>query len=131
VTLHYHPTMPGPTILVVDDDPVILDLLTVNFELEGYTVLRGCDGAEALAVTREQRPDTVVCDIMMPKRSGLEVVAELKADPATAGIPVVLVSAKALASDVRAGRDAGADDYVTKPFDPDDLLARVDRLVGR
>ncbi len=68
---------------------------------------------------------------MMPKRSGIEVVMELKADPATAAIPVVLVSAKALASDVRAGREAGADDYVTKPFEPDDLLARVDKLVGR
>jgi CheY-like chemotaxis protein len=123
--------MPGPTVLVVDDDPVILDLLAVNFELEGYTVLRASDGEEALAVTRLHRPDVVVTDIMMPKRSGLEVVAELKGDPATAAIPVVLVSAKALASDVRAGREAGADDYVTKPFDPDDLLKRVDRLVGR
>ena len=122
--------MPGQTILVVDDDPVILDLLTVNFELEGYTVLRAADGEEALRRVREERPQLVLTDIMMPRVSGLDVLAAVKADPATASTPVVLLSAKALAPDVRAGYDAGADDYVTKPFEPDDLLERVARLLA-
>ncbi len=123
--------MPGPRILLVDDDPVILDLLAVNFELEGFVVLRATDGVEGVERARADQPDVIVSDIMMPRRSGLELLAEVKADPATAHIPVVLLSAKGLAADVRAGLDAGADEYVTKPFEPDDLLARVDKLLGR
>jgi len=123
--------VPGPRILLVDDDPVILDLLAVNFELEGFVVLRATDGVEGVERARADQPDVIVSDIMMPRRSGLELLAEVKADPATAHIPVVLLSAKGLAADVRAGLDAGADEYVTKPFEPDDLLARVDKLLGR
>ena len=119
------------TILVVEDDPVILDLLTVNFELEGYTVVRAVDGEDGLAQARRARPGVVVTDIMMPKRSGLDLLADIRADPELASTPVVLLSAKALASDVRAGLAAGADDYITKPFEPDELLVRVEKLLGR
>jgi DNA-binding response OmpR family regulator len=119
------------TILVVEDDPVILDLLAVNFELEGYTVVRATDGEEGLTQARRTRPGCVVTDIMMPKRSGLDLLRDLRADPELASVPVILVSAKALASDVRDGLAAGADDYVTKPFEPDDLLVRVEKLLGR
>ena len=120
-----------PTILVVEDDPVILDLLAVNFELEGYVVVRAVDGEEGLAQARRSRPAVVVTDVMMPKRSGLDLLRDIRADPELAPTPVILVSAKALASDVRDGLAAGADDYVTKPFEPDDLLVRVEKLLGR
>ena len=120
-----------PTILVVEDDPVILDLLAVNFELEGYTVVRAVDGEDGLATARRFRPAAVVTDIMMPKRSGLDLLRDLRADADLAAVPVILVSAKALASDIREGLAAGADDYVTKPFEPDELLVRVEKLLGR
>ena len=120
-----------PTILVVEDDPVILDLLAVNFELEGYTVVRAVDGEDGLATARRFRPAAVVTDIMMPKRSGLDLLRDLRGDADLAAVPVILVSAKALASDIREGLAAGADDYVTKPFEPDELLVRVEKLIGR
>jgi DNA-binding response OmpR family regulator len=117
------------TVLVVDDDPVILRLLEVNFEMEGFAVRTAADGAEGLAAARAEPPDVIVSDVMMPKMNGLELVRGLKSDPLTAGIPVILLSAKAQASDVRDGRDAGADDYVTKPFEPLDLVDRVIKLL--
>ncbi len=115
--------------LLVDDNPIILDLLVLNFELEGFTVLQARDGAEALSLAREEQPDVVVSDVMMPGMDGLTMTTALRADPATAEIPVVLVSAEAQASDVREGLAAGAGDYVTKPFDPFDLIVRVRRLL--
>lgn len=113
------------TVLVVEDDPVIIDLLTVTLELEGWEVLRAKDAASALEAARSERPDVVVSDVMMPARSGLDLIADLRGDEATAGIPVVLLSARALPAEVAEGLSAGAADYVTKPFDPDDLIARV------
>lgn len=121
----------APTVLVVEDDPVILRLLEVNFDLEGFTVLQAQDGAEGLDLARVHRPDVIVTDIMMPKMSGIELVAALREDEATAGIPVLLLSAKAQTSDLKAGMDAGADDYVTKPFEPLDLIDRVNALLSR
>ena len=118
------------TILVVDDDPVILQLLRVNFEMEGFVVITAADGREGVARTKADRPDIVVSDVMMPRMSGIELVAELKADPETAGIPVLLLTAKAQQADIGAGIDAGADDYVTKPFEPLDLVDRVNRLLA-
>jgi DNA-binding response OmpR family regulator len=117
------------TVLVVDDDPVILRLLEVNFEMEGFTVRMANDGQEGLDSAQAERPDIIVSDVMMPKLSGLELVAGLKADPATASIPVILLSAKAQAADIQAGLDAGADDYVTKPFEPLELVDRVLKLL--
>jgi DNA-binding response OmpR family regulator len=119
------------TVLVVEDDPVILRLLEVNFELEGFSVLLAHDGAEGIAVAREHKPDVIVSDIMMPRTSGLELVETLKADPETKAIPIVLLSAKAQTSDLKIGLDAGADDYVTKPFEPLDLVERVNELLSR
>jgi DNA-binding response OmpR family regulator len=117
------------TVLVVDDDPVILKLLEVNFEMEGFTVLVARDGQEGIDVARADQPDLIVSDIMMPKVSGLELVTALKGDPTTSEIPIILLSAKAQNADVRSGLDAGADDYVTKPFEPLDLVDRVNRLL--
>jgi DNA-binding response OmpR family regulator len=123
--------MPSPTVLLVEDDPVILRLLEVNFELEGFTVLLAHDGAEGVEVARAERPDAIVSDIMMPRVSGLELLAELKGDDETRAIPIVLLSAKAQTADLKAGTDAGADDYVTKPFEPLDLVDRVNALLSR
>ena len=118
-----------PTVLVVDDDPVILKLLEVNFEMEGFTVISAKDGQDGIDTARSARPDLVISDIMMPRKSGLELVAELKGDPDTKQIPIILLSAKAQNADERAGLEAGADDYVTKPFEPLDLVDRVNRLL--
>src|SRR4051794_25354850 len=122
--------MPGATILLVDDDPVILKLLEVNFEMEGFTVLVARDGQEGIDTARAQRPDVIVSDIMMPNVSGLELVSALKRDPSTRGMPIVLLTAKAQTADVQSGLEAGADDYVTKPFEPLDLVDRVNRLLN-
>jgi DNA-binding response OmpR family regulator len=122
---------PAPIVLVVEDDPVILRLLEVNFELEGFEVVLAHDGAEGIAAARAQRPDIIISDIMMPKVSGLELVEALKADEATASIPIILLSAKAQTGDLKSGMDAGADDYITKPFEPLDLVDRVNALLSR
>ena len=121
--------MPEATVLVVDDDPVIVKLLQVNFEMDGYHVLTAADGVEGLARARDGNPDLIVCDVMMPKMNGLEVAAALKADLSTKDIPLVLLSAKAQTSDVQAGKEV-ADDYITKPFDPLELLERVSTLIA-
>jgi len=121
--------VPDSTVLVVDDDPVILKLLEVNFEMEGFTVLVARDGEEGIEVARSNQPDVIVSDIMMPKKSGLELVVALKSDASTSEIPIILLSAKAQNADVRTGMEAGADDYVTKPFEPLDLVDRVNRLL--
>jgi DNA-binding response OmpR family regulator len=123
--------MPPPTVLVVEDDPVILRLLEVNFQLEGFTVLLAHDGAEGIDLARAHKPDLIISDIMMPRTSGLELVAALKGEPDTKGIPIILLSAKAQTSDLKVGMDAGADDYVTKPFEPLDLVDRVNALLSR
>jgi DNA-binding response OmpR family regulator len=123
--------MPPDKVLLVEDDPVILRLLEVNFELEGFDVVVAHDGAEGIDLARSERPDLVISDIMMPNVSGLELVAALKGDGGTAAIPIILLSAKAQSADVKAGMEAGADDYVTKPFEPLELVDRVRALIPR
>jgi DNA-binding response OmpR family regulator len=126
------PDRPDPTeatVLVVDDDPVIVELLRVNFEMEGYQVLAATDGEAALERAVADHPDIVVLDVMMPRLDGLEVARRLRRDEATKGLPIILLSAKAQGPDIQAGL-AIADDYVTKPFDPLELLDRVARLLG-
>jgi DNA-binding response OmpR family regulator len=120
----------SPKVLVVDDDPVIVRLLEVNFEMEGFTVVTAGDGMEGVERARAEQPDIVVSDVMMPKLNGLELCVALKTDDSTKAIPVVLLSAKAQVADIRAGLDAGADDYVTKPFEPLDLIDRVNKLLA-
>jgi DNA-binding response OmpR family regulator len=121
----------APTVLIVEDDPVILRLLEVNFELEGFKVMLAHDGSEGVEAARRQRPDVLISDIMMPKMSGIELVEALKADAETSSIPIILLSAKAQTGDLKSGMDAGADDYVTKPFEPLDLVERVNALLTR
>lgn len=110
---------------------MIQRLLQVNFEMEGWQVVIADDGLAGLEAARRERPDAILLDVMMPKMDGLTVAAELKGDPATASIPVVLLSAKAQAGDLGAGMATGADEYITKPFDPLELLDRVTALIER
>ena len=120
----------SPRVLVVDDDPQVLRLMRVNLELEGYDVVSAPDGEEALEAVVNERPDVVVCDVMMPGVDGLTVLRSLRANPQFSKIPFVVVSAKAQRSDVKAALDMGADKYITKPFDPQDLLDAVENLLN-
>ena len=121
--------MPDSTILVVDDDPVIQKLLEVNFTIEGYAVEVAGDGAEAVEKARAVSPDLIVLDVMMPRMNGLEAAKVLKGDPATAAIPIIMLSAKAQDVDQEAGREAGVNFYMTKPFDPLELLDKAAELI--
>jgi DNA-binding response OmpR family regulator len=112
-------------ILVADNDEDILTLVSFRLERQGYEVLVARDGAEALERARAELPDLCVLDVMMPKLTGYDVTRELRADPRTADVPVILLTARVQEADVRNGYDAGADDYVRKPFAPQELRDRV------
>jgi CheY-like chemotaxis protein len=118
-------------ILVVDDDPTILRLLQVNLEMEGHEVLTAGDGHEALARLRDDAPEVVLLDVMMPGLDGWQVCEQVRADPALAATPVVILSARAQQSDLERGVQAGADAYITKPFDPLELVELVEHLAAR
>ena len=120
-----------PKVLVIDDDPVILELLRVNFEIEGFAVVSAGDGKEGLERAKKDKPDLILTDIMMPRMDGLELVTQLRREPKTAAIPVILLSAKAQNAEVQAGLEAGADDYITKPFDPLELIDRVNAALAK
>lgn len=122
---------PSPLVLVADDDPDILDLVRYRLERSGYTVATAGDGAEAVRLAGELSPALAVLDVMMPSLNGFEVTRRLRNDPATARIPVILLTAKAQDADVQDGFEAGADDYIRKPFSPRELSARVQAVLGR
>ena len=117
-------------VLVVDDDDVIRQLITVNLELEGFDVATAIDGQDCLDRVKDVRPDVITLDVMMPRLDGWEAAGRLRADPDTAGIKVVLLSARAQEADRERGSRIGVDAYLTKPFDPDELIAVVRRLAG-
>jgi CheY-like chemotaxis protein len=117
------------TILICDDDPVILRLLQVNLELEGFGVLLGHNGEEAVQIAQAEQPDLIILDIMMPRMDGYEACERLKSLDETRDIPVVFLSAKAQQSDIQRGKAFGVADYLTKPFDPNDLIDVLDRLL--
>ena len=104
------------SILVVDDDPDILNIVSVSLETQGYDVLKASNGREAVELAQLRHPSLILLDMMMPVMSGYEVVAQLKGDQATAGIPVVGLSAKAMATDIELASGIGIDGYITKPF---------------
>jgi two-component system phosphate regulon response regulator PhoB len=118
-------------ILVVDDEADIRELVRLNLAREGYEILDCESGEQALSLSRSKSPDLVVLDLMLPGIDGLEVCKKLKADPKTAPIPVVMLTAKGEDADVVAGLEVGADDYVAKPFSGKVLVARVRRLLRR
>lgn len=119
------------TILVIDDEEDILDLLTFNLERAPYQVLRAADGNSGLRLALEKIPDLIVLDLMLPGRDGFQVFRDLKADTRTRNIPVLMLTAKAEVTDRIAGLKLGADDYVTKPFSPRELVLRVQGLLRR
>ena len=123
--------MAGECILIVEDEEDIAELLEYNLMRQGYKPEAVLTGEEGLQVCREALPDLVILDLMLPKLSGLEVCKKLKDDPETAAIPIIMLTAKGEEEDIIAGFEAGADDYVTKPFRPKVLLARVKALLRR
>lgn len=118
-------------ILVVDDERDLLDLVVYNLKKSGYETLTAGDGKQALSQVSKTQPDLIILDVMMPGLSGTEVLTRLRADPATAKLPVILLTAKSEEVDQVVGLTVGADDYVTKPFSMKVLMARVESLLRR
>jgi DNA-binding response OmpR family regulator len=125
------PEASKPRVLLVDDDPVIVRLLEVNFRLGGFIVDGANRGEEALIKAADNRPDAIVLDVMMPGLDGYEVCGRLRADPELQGVPVVFLTARAQEDDVARGYSLGVVEYVTKPFDPEALVATVRRALPR
>lgn len=115
-------------VLVADDDPDMITILRVNLEAEGYAVDAAVDGQAALDLARGTRPDMIVLDVMMPCIDGIAVLTEMRSDPDTRDIPIVLLTAKSNDDDIWAGWSAGADYYLTKPFQLDELLHFIEYL---
>jgi DNA-binding response OmpR family regulator len=122
---------PAKTVLVVDDEQDILDLVRFRLEHDGYRVLTASDGETGLTLARAERPDLCILDVMMPKLSGLEVLTQLRGDPATDATRVILLTARGQDADVDRGFELGADDYITKPFSPKELRRRVHTQLSR
>ncbi len=118
-------------ILVVDDEPEAVELVEFNLKQAGYTVTTAADGAEALKKARSQSPDLIVLDVMLPEMDGFEICKTLRLDPATARLPILMLTAKAAEIDRVLGLELGADDYVTKPFSPRELLLRIKKILAR
>ena len=118
-------------ILVVDDEPDALEVIGFKLKEAGYIALSAADGQRAVELVREERPALVVLDLMLPKIDGLEVCKILRRDPATAGIPIIMLTARAAEMDRIVGLELGADDYVTKPFSPRELVLRIKKVLAR
>lgn len=120
-----------PVIVVADDEEDILELVSLGLERAGYVVHRAADGEQALALMQEHRPDVAILDVAMPKLDGFELTRRLRNDPSTSEIKIVLLTARVQEADVDAGLAAGAHDYITKPFSPQELQERVAALLQR
>jgi len=115
----------------VDDEPEAVELVEFNLKQAGYAVTTAIDGAEALKKARHQTPDLIVLDVMLPEMDGFEICKTLRLDAATARVPIIMLTAKAAEIDRVLGLELGADDYVTKPFSPRELLLRVKKILSR
>jgi DNA-binding response OmpR family regulator len=120
-----------PLVLVADDDPDIRSLVVLRLERSGYEVVAAGDGEEALATALERNPDLALLDVMMPKLDGYEVTERLRREEATRHLPVILLTARVQETDIARGLEAGADEYVKKPFSLTELRARVQAVLGR
>ena len=116
--------------LVVDDQRSLRSLIRVNLELEGFDVAEAVDGVECLEQARARRPDLITLDIVMPRMDGLAAAAELNADPLLRDVPVIMVTTSGKPQDLLMARAAGVDAYLTKPYDPEELVALVRELIG-
>lgn len=119
-----------PVLLVADDDEDILMLVQLRLSRSGFEVIVARDGEEALRLVQERRPDLAVLDWMMPKASGLDVLRAIRANGEISDTPVILLTARASEADVQEGLDAGAADYIAKPFSPQELATRVHSILG-
>lgn len=119
------------TILVVDDEPQIATIARDYLDRAGFRVLTAGDGAMALRLARSERPSLVVLDLMLPGMDGLDVIRSLRGDPSTSSMPVIMLTARVEESDRLVGLELGADDYITKPFSPRELVARVRAVLRR
>jgi DNA-binding response OmpR family regulator len=119
------------TVLAVDDDPVILRLIEVNLSLEGFQVETATGGEDVLARARDVAPEVILLDVMMPGMTGWDVAQRLKEDGATSGIPIVFLSARTQEEDRRRGEDLGVAAYVSKPFDPTELVQTIRQVAER
>jgi len=120
-----------PTILVADDEEDLRELVAYRLSRSGYNVIGAEDGQEALELAAERTPDLMVLDVMMPKLDGYELTRRVRAEAALRSIPVILLTARSQESDIDRGFEVGADDYLKKPFNPDELVARVRAVLGR
>ena len=116
-------------VVIADDDPIIISLVTLRLELGGYEVLSATNGEDALALIRKKEPVAAILDIDMPRSSGLDVLGALKADPRTNKLPVLMLTGEREPATVMQAMGAGAADYLIKPFQPDQLFERTNRLV--
>ena len=119
------------TVLVVDDEPDLVELIAYNLEQQGHTVLTANNGADAISQAKSRQPDLVVLDVMMPELNGVEVARRLRAQTETASVPIIMLTAKTEEAHEIEGLGAGADDYITKPFSMQVLLARIDAMARR
>jgi two-component system phosphate regulon response regulator PhoB len=131
LNLMFMDTGSGQKILIIEDESDVADLLTLNLRKGGFKISTAADGASGLQTARDDRPDLVILDLMLPKMSGLEVCKILKSDTATAGIPILMLTAKAEEIDRIVGLEFGADDYVTKPFSPREVMLRIRAILRR
>ena len=120
-----------PRILVVDDEPEAVELVEFNLKQAGYAVSTAVDGAEALKKARSQTPDLIVLDVMLPEMDGFEICKTLRDEAPTARTPILMLTAKAAEIDRVLGLELGADDYLTKPFSPRELLLRIKKILAR
>ena len=121
----------GKTILIVEDERDVVDLLALNLRKAGFAILTATDGAAGLQKARDEKPTLVILDLMLPKMPGLEICKILKSDPATRQIPIMMLTAKAEEIDRIVGLEFGADDYVTKPFSPREVILRIKAILRR
>ena len=121
----------NPLILVVEDEAALVTLLRYNLEREGFRVAAAADGEEALLLAREEKPDLVLLDWMLPLLSGIEVCRQLRRMTETRSVPIIMLTARGEEGDKLRGLDSGADDYITKPFSPSELVARIRAVMRR
>ena len=118
-------------ILIVDDEKALISLVSLHMKMSGYDVLSAANGEKALEIAKEEKPDLIILDLMLPKIDGWETCKRLRQDPEIKNVPVIMLTARAEIEDKLKGFEAGADDYVTKPFSPRELVSRVKRVLAR
>jgi len=117
-------------ILIVDDEKSLVETLTIRLEANDYEVLKAYDGREALEKAKEEKPDLIILDIMLPRIDGYKVCRMLKFDEKYRKIPLIMFTARAQESDKKLGHEVGADAYITKPFEPEELLSKIEELLS-